>query len=69
VILAFEVFAVVEALGGTLFPVLMSETFSYQFDLLDSSSAASMAIIILAISIGFTLLILRVLRIPKGMKI
>jgi multiple sugar transport system permease protein len=47
----------------------MSETFSYQFDLLDSSSAASMAIIILAISIGFTLLILRVLRIPKGMKI
>ena len=37
VILAFEVFAVVAALGGTLFPVLMGETYAYQFDLLNSS--------------------------------
>ena len=35
VILAFEVFAVVQALGGTLFPVLMGETFNYQFELLE----------------------------------
>lgn len=65
VILAFEIFAVVAALGGTLFPVLMGETYAYQFDLLNSGAAAAMALIILAISIGFTLIILRVLRIPK----
>lgn len=66
VILAFEIFAVVAALGGTLFPVLMGETYAYQFDLLNSGAAAAMALIILAISIGFTLVILRVLRVPKG---
>lgn len=65
VILAFEIFAVVAALGGTLFPVLMGETYAYQFDLLNSGAAAAMALVILAISIGFTLMILRVLRIPK----
>lgn len=66
VILAFEIFAVVAALGGTLFPVLMGETYAYQFDLLNSGAAAAMALIILAISIGFTLIILRILRVPKG---
>lgn len=69
VILAFEIFAVVAALGGTLFPVLMGETYAYQFDLLNSGAAAAMALIILAISIGFTLVILRVLRVPKGASI
>lgn len=66
VILAFEVFAVVQAIGGTLFPVLMSETFNYQFELLNGGAAAAVALIILAISIGFTVLILRLLRVPKG---
>ena len=66
VILAFEVFAVVVALGGTLFPVLMGETYAYQFDLMNSGAAAAVALIILAISIGFTLIILRALRVPKG---
>ena len=66
VILAFEVFAVVQAIGGTLFPVLMSETFNYQFELLNGGAAAAIALIILAISIGFTVLILRLLRVPKG---
>jgi len=69
VILAFEVFAVVAALGGTLFPVLMGETYAYQFDLLNSGGAAAIALIILAISIGFTLIILRALRVPKGASI
>ena len=69
VILAFEIFAVVAALGGTLFPVLMGEIYAYQFDLLNSGAAAAMALIILAISIGFTLIILRVLRVPKGASI
>ena len=66
VILAFEVFAVVQAIGGTLFPVLMSETFKYQFELLNGGAAAAVALIILAISIAFTVLILRLLRVPKG---
>ncbi len=66
VILAFEVFAVVQALGGTLFPVLMGETYNYQFELLNGGAAAAIALIILAISIAFTLLILRALRVPKG---
>ncbi|QIE43251.1 carbohydrate ABC transporter permease [Meridianimarinicoccus aquatilis] len=69
VILAFEIFAVVAALGGTLFPVLMGQTYSYQFDLLNSGAAAAMALIILGISIGFTLIILRILRVPKGASI
>ena len=66
VILAFEVFAVVAALGGTLFPVLMGETYAYQFELLNGGAAAAIALIILAISIAFTILILRILRVPKG---
>ncbi len=66
VILAFEVFAVVQAIGGTLFPVLMGETFNYQFELLNGGAAAAIALIILVISIGFTILILRLLRVPKG---
>ena len=66
VIMAFEVFAVVAALGGTLFPVLMGETYAYQFDLLNNGAAAAMALIILGISIAATLIILRTLRVPKG---
>lgn len=66
VVLAFEVFAVVAALGGTIFPVLMGEIYSYQFDLMNSNAAAALALIVLAISIFFTLIILRVLRVPKG---
>jgi multiple sugar transport system permease protein len=69
VILAFEVFAVVAALGGTLFPVLMGQTYDYQFSLNNSGAASAMALIILVISIAFTLLILRILRVPKGARI
>ncbi|MGF0540180.1 carbohydrate ABC transporter permease [Agrobacterium sp. ES01] len=69
VVLAFEVFAVVAALGGTLFPVLMGEIYSYQFSLQNNGAAAALALIVLAISIAFTLIILRVLRVPKGASI
>lgn len=69
VILAFEVFAVVAALGGTLFPVLMGQTYAYQFDLMNSGAAAAMALVILVLSIAATLVILRVLRVPKGASI
>ncbi|MFV0359665.1 carbohydrate ABC transporter permease [Tropicimonas sp.] len=66
VVLAFEVFAVVAALGGTLFPVLMGEIYNYQFMLQDGSAAAALALIVLVISIASTLVILRALRVPKG---
>ena len=66
VILAFEIFAVVQALGGTLFPVLMGSTYDYQFNLLNSGAAAAVALIILGISIAFTLVIMRITRVPKG---
>lgn len=65
VILAFEVFAVVIALSGTQFPVLMSAVYERQFVLRDTSVAAAYAMLILAISIVFTLLILWLLRVPK----
>ena len=65
VILAFEVFAVVIALSGTQFPVLMGEVYQQQFALSNSHAAAAYAMLILAISIAFTLLILWVLRVPK----
>ncbi|MCT4334617.1 sugar ABC transporter permease [Paracoccus sp. YLB-12] len=69
VILAFEVFAVVAALGGTSLPVLMGETYHWQFALQDRGVAAAFAIVILAISIAATLVIMRALRVPKEARI
>jgi len=69
VILAFEVFAVVEALGGTTLPVLMGETYHWQFIMQDNGVAASYALVILGISIAFTLILLRALRVPEGARI
>jgi multiple sugar transport system permease protein len=69
VILAFEVFAVVVALGGTQMPVLMSETFNWQFNLQDRGVAAAFAMVILGISVAFTIVILRALHVPKGARI
>jgi multiple sugar transport system permease protein len=63
---AFEVFAVVSALGGTTLPVLMGETYNWQFALQDRHVASAYALVILAISIVATLFFLRVLRVPKG---
>lgn len=68
-ILAFEVFAVVATLGGTNFPVLMGETYQWQFALQDRHVAAAYALVILAISIAFTLVFLRALRVPKEAQI
>ena len=63
---AFEVFAVVLALGGTTLPVLMGETFQWQFALQDRNVAAAYALVILGISVAATLFYLRALRVPKG---
>lgn len=69
VILAFEVFAVVAALGGTQFPVLMSETYNWQFALQERGIAAAYAMVILGVSVAFTILILRLLHVPKGARL
>ena len=61
-ILAFEVFAVVAALAGTNMPVLMGEVYEWQFALQDRKVAAAYALVILAISVGFTLFYLFALR-------
>jgi multiple sugar transport system permease protein len=68
-ILAFEVFAVVIALAGINMPVLMSETYNWQFALQNKSVAAAYALVILAISIAFTLLFLRTLRVRPEQQI
>jgi multiple sugar transport system permease protein len=65
-IAAIEVFAVVTALGGTTLPVLMGETYQWQFTLQDRNVASAYAMVILAISVLATLFFLRVLRTPKG---
>jgi len=67
-ILAFEVFAVVVALSGTKFPILMSETYNWQFNLQDGPVAAAYAMVILGISILSTVFYLRVLRTPEGVR-
>lgn len=69
VIMAFEVFAVVVALGGTNLPVLMGEIYTWQFDLRDANVAAAYALVILAISIACTLLIMWGLRTPKEARV
>ncbi len=57
-ILAFEVFAIVLVLAGTNLPVLMGETFNWQFALQDTEGAAALAMVILVISIGFAVFFL-----------
>lgn len=69
VILAFEVFAVVAALGGTNLPVLMGEVYNRQFVLRDSHTAAAFAVLILIISIISTLFFMWSLRTPKGARL
>ena len=49
-LLAFEVFAVVLVLGGIDLPVLMGETFRWQFEYREAGVASAYAVLILAIS-------------------
>lgn len=64
-LLAFEVFAVVLVLGGIDLPVLMGETFRWQFEYREAGVASAYAVLILAISIVFTLIYLWALRVPE----
>jgi multiple sugar transport system permease protein len=61
-ILAFEIFGVVAALAGTNLANLMGETYKWQFEFQDRKVASAYAMVILAISIAFTLAFLWLLR-------
>src|SRR5580698_4841943 len=63
-VLAFEAFAVVLAIGGRNFPVLVSEAYNWQHFDQDTGVAAAYAMVVMAISIGATLVYLAVLRTP-----
>lgn len=64
-ILAFEVFAVVIALGGTNLPVLVGEAYNWQQNYQNSGIASAYALIILGASILSTLFYLKVLRVRE----
>lgn len=64
-VLAFEVFAVVYALGGRNFPVLVGEAYVWQADNQNTGVAAAYAALIMAISLAATFVYLRVLRTPR----
>ncbi len=61
-VLAFEVFAVVYALGGRNFPVLVGEAYSWMRDNQNDGVAAAYAMLIMVISLAATLVYIRLLR-------
>jgi multiple sugar transport system permease protein len=67
-VLAFEMFAIVLTLGGRNFPVLVSEAFNWQYAEQDYGVAAAYAVVVMAFSIGATLIYLRVLRTPAAQR-
>jgi len=65
-VLAFETFAVVLAIGGTNFPVLLSQAFIWQNQNQDYGVAAAYAVVIMAITLVATLAYLTALRPRAG---
>jgi multiple sugar transport system permease protein len=64
-VLAFEVFAVVYALGGRNFPVLVGEAFVWQHENQNYGVAAAYAVLVMAVSLAATVVYLRALRVPR----
>jgi multiple sugar transport system permease protein len=67
-VLAFEAFAVVMAIGGRNFPVIVSEAYNWQHFNHDSGVAAAYAIVIMAVSAVATVFFLVTLRTPAGQR-
>jgi multiple sugar transport system permease protein len=67
-VLAFEVFAVVYALAGRNFPVLVGEAYAWRHVNQNDGVAAAYAMLVMAISLGATLLYVRLLRTPPEMQ-
>ena len=62
-VLAFEVFAVVYALGGRNFPVLVGEAYNWQNQNQNYGVAAAYAVLIMIISLAATLIYLKALKV------
>jgi multiple sugar transport system permease protein len=62
-VLAFEVFAVVYALGGRNFPVLVGEAYTWQRDNQNDGVAAAIAMLIMVVSLAATVVFLKALRV------
>jgi multiple sugar transport system permease protein len=62
-ILAFQVFAVVIALAGRQLPVLAEEAYHFYYDIRSPNVAAAYALVIMVLSLAFTLVYLRLLRV------
>src|SRR6266508_2289777 len=63
-ILAFEAFAVAQALTGRNFPLLVGETYEWYVNLADPGVASAVALVVLAVSIVTAFAYLRLLRQP-----
>ena len=61
-VLAFEVFAVVYALSGRNFPVLVGEAYAWQHVNQNNGVAAAYAILVMAISLAATVIYIKALR-------
>ncbi len=64
-VMALEVFAMVFALAGRDFPILVGEAYQWQNLYQNTNMAAAYALVILVLSIIATVVYLRVLRVPK----
>ncbi|CAK7260171.1 sugar ABC transporter permease [Shinella yambaruensis] len=62
-VLAFEVFAVVYALGGRNFPVLVGEAYAWQNQNQNYGVAAAYAVLIMVISLAATLVYLKIVKV------
>ncbi len=67
-VLAFEAFAVVLAIGGRNFPVLVSEAYTWQHFNQAPAIAAAYAVVVMGISLAATVVYLRVLRTPAAQR-
>jgi multiple sugar transport system permease protein len=65
-VLAFEAFAVVLAIGGRNFPVLVSQAFAWQYNNQNYSVAACYAVLVMLVSLAATLVVIVALRSPSG---
>lgn len=64
-VLAFEVFAVVYALGGRNFPVLVGEAYAWQRDNQNDGVAAAIAVLIMVISLAATMAYIKLLDVKR----
>ena len=67
-VLAFEVFAVVYALSGRNFPVLVGEAYAWQHVNQNNGVAAAYAILVMVISLAATVVYIRALRTKPEMQ-